>query len=308
MKSAEDRYRTLLDASSAIADQPTVQAVLHSFRGLLANSCQLHGAFLYVLDHDEQGLRVFEFDREPDAPAIKVGTRILRVGAMARVLDEQAPVFMPDVSVEMLKHPALVPFASESVGRPTYAFPVSTSKQRYGILVVTKERGEEFAADDVELLRSMASQVAVALERALAYEQLRASRDQLQRVEAYLAESQKLSHTASFAFDVASNRYLYVSEECFRIFELDTQQYPSREAVSRLIHSEDRDRVEADFQGVLREKLDVSSEFRIALPSGPTKYVQAIRHPVLNDAGEVVSVVGSVMDIRNGSVLRKRYV
>ena len=297
MKSAEDRYRILLGASSAIAGQPTVEAVLHSFRGLLSNSCKLHGAFLYVLDDDGQGLRVYEFDREPDAPAIKVGTRILRVGAMARVLDEQAPVFMPDVSQEMLKHPALVPFASESVGRPTYAFPVSTSKQQYGVLVVTKERGQEFVADDVELLCSMASHVAVALEAALAHEQLKASRDKLQRVEAYLAESQRLSHTASFAFDIASNRYLYISDECFRIFELDAPEYPSREAVSRLIHPDDRDRVQTDFQSVLSEKLDVSSEFRIVLPSGATKYVQAIRHPVLNDAGEVVSVVGSVMDI-----------
>jgi formate hydrogenlyase transcriptional activator len=47
-------------------------------------------------------------------------------------------------------------------------FPVSTSQQHYGILAVTKERGEEFVPEDVELLRSLASHVAVALECALA--------------------------------------------------------------------------------------------------------------------------------------------
>ena len=47
-------------------------------------------------------------------------------------------------------------------------FHVSTSQQRYGILVVTKERGQEFVPEDVELLRSLASHVAVALECALA--------------------------------------------------------------------------------------------------------------------------------------------
>jgi len=68
----------------------------------------------------------------------------------------------------MLKHPELAPFAAQSVDRRTYVFPVSTYQERYGILVVTKERGEEFAPEDVELLRSLTSHLAVALECALA--------------------------------------------------------------------------------------------------------------------------------------------
>ena len=108
----------------------------------------------------------------------------------------------------------------------------------------------------------------------------------LRRSEAYLAEAQRLSHTGSWAFDLASNKYVYVSEECFRIFELDAQEgLPTREAVSRLIHPEDWDRVNADFEKLLREKVDTSSEFRIVLPSGTVKHIQAIRHPVLNERG-----------------------
>jgi formate hydrogenlyase transcriptional activator len=168
MTSAEDRYRTLLDASSAIADQPTVKAVLHSLRGVLSNTCSLHGAFLYALADNGESLQVLEFDREPDAPPIKTGTKISRVGAAARVLEEQKPIFLPDVAEEMLKHPELAAFAAESVGRSTYVFPVSTSQQRYGLLVVTKDRGQQFLPEDVELLSSLASHVAVALECALA--------------------------------------------------------------------------------------------------------------------------------------------
>ena len=48
---------------------------------------------------------------------------------------------------------------------------------------------------------------------------------------------------------------------------------------------------------MLREKVDTSSEFRIALPSGAAKHIQAIRHPVLNEAGDVVRIVGTVIDI-----------
>jgi formate hydrogenlyase transcriptional activator len=162
------RYRALLDVSSTIAQQPTVKAVLHSLRAVVSSTCSLHGAHLYVLSGEGESLHVLEFDREADAPPIKIGTKISRIGAVARALEEQKPVFLPDVSEEMLKHPELAPFAPESVGRSTYVFPVSTSQQQYGILVVTKDRGQEFVPDDVELLGSLASHVAVALECALA--------------------------------------------------------------------------------------------------------------------------------------------
>src|SRR5580704_12173029 len=168
MRSTESRYRTLLDASSALADQPTVKAVLHGLRDVLSSTSRLHGTELWVLNDDQDTLRVLEFDRDPDAPAFKIGTKVSRIGAAARVLEEQKPVFIPDTSQEMLKHPELAPFAAEVAGRTSYLFPVSTAQKRYGFLAVTKLQGEEFTPEDVELLRSLASHVAVALECAVA--------------------------------------------------------------------------------------------------------------------------------------------
>ena len=114
----------------------------------------MHGTELYVLDDDQESVRLLEFDRDPDAPAFKIGTKVSRTGAVARVLDEQTPVFIPDISQEMLQHPELAPFAADVVGRTSYLFPVSTAQKRYGFLAVTKLQGEEFAPEDVELLRS----------------------------------------------------------------------------------------------------------------------------------------------------------
>src|SRR5208337_3013402 len=120
----------------------------------------------------------------------------------------------------------------------------------------------------------------------------------LRQSEAYLAESQRLTHTGSWAFDLASNKYIYASEECFRIFELDPQErFPNREVISRHIHPEDWDRVNESFEKSLRERVDTSTEFRIVLPSGTVKHIHTIRHPVLNGAGDVVKLVGTSMDI-----------
>jgi len=164
----DTRYRALLDASRAMVEQSTVKAVLHSLRDVLASTSRLHGVELYLLSDDGDSLYSFEFDRDADAPAIKAGTKALRIGAAERVLDEQKPVFVADLSQEMLKHPELAPFAPEVAGRSTYFFPVSTAQKRYGLLSTPKLQGQEFAPDDVELLRTLASHVAVALECALA--------------------------------------------------------------------------------------------------------------------------------------------
>jgi formate hydrogenlyase transcriptional activator len=168
MTIAEDRYRSLLGASSALAGQPTVKAVLQSLRGVLSSTSRLHGAELYVLSDDGESLYSFEFDRDADAPAIKRGAKLLRIGLVAQVLDEQKPVFIPDLSPIMLDHPDMAPFAAEVAGRSTYLFPVSTAQKRYGILSTPKLQGQQFAPEDVEMLSALASHVAVALECALA--------------------------------------------------------------------------------------------------------------------------------------------
>ncbi|HVN21300.1 MAG TPA: sigma 54-interacting transcriptional regulator [Dongiaceae bacterium] len=180
MSASENRYRMLLDASSTLADQPTVSAVLHSLRSVLSSVSRLHGTELYVLDDGEKSLHCVAFDRDADAPPIKPAAELLRVGAVAQALEQQNAVFIPDISQEVVHHPDLAPFASAVVGRSSYLFPVSTFQKRYGLLAVTKLPGRQFVPDDVEMLRSLASHVAVALECALA-------RDSAKRYERELA-------------------------------------------------------------------------------------------------------------------------
>ena len=111
MTIAEDRYRMLLGASTALADQPTVKAVLQSLRGVLSSISRLHGADLYGLSEDGSSLRLLDFDKEVDAPVIQIGTKIPCVGAVAEVIHEQKPVLLPDLAEEMSKHPELASYA-----------------------------------------------------------------------------------------------------------------------------------------------------------------------------------------------------
>jgi PAS domain S-box-containing protein len=119
----------------------------------------------------------------------------------------------------------------------------------------------------------------------------------LRRSEAYLAEAQRLSHTGSWVRD-KTGETVYLSEELYRIFEIDPQEgLPSRETLARLVHPDDLDRVRATIEKALREKVDVSDEYRIVLLGGTVKHLQVVRHPVLNHAGDVVELLGTLIDI-----------
>ena len=121
---AHSRYRALLDLSAAMVEQPTVKAVLRSLREVLSSSVRLHGTDLYLLGGRDT-LHLLEFDRAVDAPAIRIGTKISRIGAAAQALNQKEPVFLPDVSEEMLKHPELAWADLTSAGNPVRPLPTN---------------------------------------------------------------------------------------------------------------------------------------------------------------------------------------
>jgi PAS domain S-box-containing protein len=122
--------------------------------------------------------------------------------------------------------------------------------------------------------------------------------ESLGQSQAYLTESQRLSHTGSWALDVTSNRYLYTSEEFDRLFGFDPQgEALTREAVLERIHPEDRSTWKRHLEKSLHEKVDTTSQYRIVLRDGTVRHIHTIRHPVVNSAGEVVKLVGTSIDI-----------
>jgi PAS domain S-box-containing protein len=120
----------------------------------------------------------------------------------------------------------------------------------------------------------------------------------LRRSEAYLAEAQRLTHTASWAYNPATEKALYWSDEMFRICGLDPQQGPpTSEAFLERVHPEDRESVAGTMRNAAREKTEYRVEHRIIHPNGTIKHTQAIGHPVLDHSGNVVEFVGSAVDI-----------
>ena len=119
----------------------------------------------------------------------------------------------------------------------------------------------------------------------------------LRRSEAYLADAQRLTHTGSWAYK-AGGVALYWSEENFRIWGFNPQHgVPDMETVQQRMHPEDRDREVEYAKRAVRAGEDFVQEFRIVLPDGNVRHIQAVGHPVFGASGEVTEVLGTHIDI-----------
>jgi len=164
---AESRYRTLLDVSNAVATQPNLAAVLQSLRRILASVISFDSISLFLLDEDPDSARVLANDHSPELTGLKVGTKTTISGtAIGRCITAQQPIFVPNIQTEV----AQVPEFSSQIPNPRpnsgYVFPLSTSRRKLGAIAFTK--AGEFNTDDVELMTSISSHVAAAMESAVA--------------------------------------------------------------------------------------------------------------------------------------------
>ena len=127
---------------------------------------------------------------------------------------------------------------------------------------------------------------------------LRDSEEALRRSEAWLTQAQRLSRTGSWVYNATATRYLYWSDESYRIWGFDPLQgLPSRENMWQRIHPDDRERVWEEVQEALRQKRDFAAEFRIVLPDGTVKHLEATTHHVFSSLGALVEAVSSHVDV-----------
>jgi PAS domain S-box-containing protein len=134
--------------------------------------------------------------------------------------------------------------------------------------------------------------VSIALEREQTEETLR-------RSEGYLAEAQRLTCTGSWAWNVASRRSVYWSQENYRLFGFNPEGgIPSDEAFYQRVHPEDRDRARREvFLERPNEGSHFDVDFRIVLAGGAIKYIRSTGHPVRKLSGDLLEYVGTSIDV-----------
>ncbi|XUJ33452.1 DUF4118 domain-containing protein [Bradyrhizobium japonicum] len=112
-----------------------------------------------------------------------------------------------------------------------------------------------FAADNLQDTVALVAFLVTSLVIANLVSRLRVE-DALRRSQAaYLAEAQKLSHTGSFGWNVASGE-LFWSDETFRIFDVDPASPPSLGLVLKRTHPDDLNAVREAIDHAVKDRND----------------------------------------------------
>jgi PAS domain S-box-containing protein len=145
-----------------------------------------------------------------------------------------------------------------------------------------------FTSARIAVLELLASQAAISLENATLYADLRHS-------EGFLAEGQRISHTGSWGWNVATGERAW-SDETFRIFGYDPAVSPTLEMILQRVHPDDVPLVQRHIERAPSDGKSYAFEHRLLMPDGTVKYVHVVAQAVRNQRDQL-EFIGAVMDV-----------
>ncbi len=145
-----------------------------------------------------------------------------------------------------------------------------------------------FTSGRIAVLELLASQAAISLENATLY-------SDLQRSEGFLAEGQRISHTGSWGWNVATGERA-CSAETFRIFGYDPAVSPTLEMILQRVHPEDVPLVQRQIDRASIDGKGFEFEHRLLMPDGSVKYVHVVAQAVRDQRGQL-EFIGALMDV-----------
>lgn len=127
--------------------------------------------------------------------------------------------------------------------------------------------------------------------------ELKRSQQRLRRSEQLMVDTQGVAHLGTWEWTISEPNAVW-SEELYRIYGLSPETYtPSYEKYLAMVHPDDRQRVIDATDRVFHEHVPYSHDERIFRPDGSVRYLHTWAHPVLDDAGKLVRLLGVCQDI-----------
>jgi diguanylate cyclase (GGDEF)-like protein/PAS domain S-box-containing protein len=192
---------------------------------------------------------------------------------------------------------ARLPLPADPAGDPLFVEGLVAVPVRQGWLAVTTSPvAPFFGPEELSLLLTLAHLAGLALDRAELFDRERLGRRVLAEREFQLAEAQRTAQVGSYTWDLATNAVTW-SDEMMRLLGFSGDVPDKGAAFASRIHPDDRARVIDAWRAAPQTTVPTSIEYRIALPSGETRWIQGRVRPVRDDTGAVVRLIGTVQDI-----------
>jgi formate hydrogenlyase transcriptional activator len=185
---ANQAYQTLLAVSEAIVSHRDLGALIHDLAGLLHQVVRFEHLIVGLHDPLTNTMRphVLETsDPHADRPAMPPHTPVDGC-PMGRVWRTQRPLTLPnddEATYSPWYHKLRERFITS-----VCILPLTTARRQLGVLGWGSKHLVAYTPEDVEFLQQVAKQVAVAVENALAFEQIAELKEKLEKEKVYLKE------------------------------------------------------------------------------------------------------------------------
>jgi predicted ATPase/signal transduction histidine kinase len=297
---------TVIKVSQAVSGEILLQKLIET---LLKIALEHAGADrgLLILPHGEQHRVEAEITTGPDQVEVQLRQATVNSSALPEslfryVIRTQERVILDDATAQNLFSED--EYVRQRCPKSVLCLPLVRQGKLMGVLYLENNLAPgAFTPKRLSMLELLASQAAISLDHARVYAELaqenserKRAEEELRRSESFLAQGQRISHTGSWGWQIASGA-LYWSAEHFRIFDFDPEtDKPSHSLFMERIHPEDRASFEELLSRAVRDKSDFENQYRIVLKDGSIKFLRSVGQAFANPSGEL-EFIGTVMDV-----------
>ena len=179
-----DRWRLLLEVNNHIVSHLEIKELFSSASASLRRHFANDFAGIWVLSKEQNRLECMVMDFPNSKGIVDLSSHSLSEEGLARIRAHKADVLTRAELVRL--EPAVAELLRSEEIESIAIIPLATSSGPLGVIAVGSRRQGYFRTEDLDLLSQIAMQISLALDNALAYEQLNLSKDRLEEERLYL--------------------------------------------------------------------------------------------------------------------------
>jgi formate hydrogenlyase transcriptional activator len=181
---ANERLQLLLDLTNRVVSNLDLRGLLREISASIRRVMQCDGVGVALPDSEDGRLRVYALDFPQNDGRIREGFE-----PPAAEGSPMAAVFRTGEAIVLnARELADDPVAAEKGARSACHLPLVTRNRVLGTLTLGSMREGAFSSDDIAFLGQVASQIAIAVDNALAYRQISGLKDRLAQEKLYLED------------------------------------------------------------------------------------------------------------------------
>lgn len=190
--------------------------------------------------------------------------------------------------------------------------PLIVENQLWGLMLASyRDIPHNWELEEIELVKQISLRVAIAIQQANTYQQTQIEIHQRQQAEELIKQqlaelkiwknryqlASKASGKIMYEYNLLNNAPAWVANMAEVLGYSDSECPRNLPEFMDIVHPEDRDRLYSLIQKTLAQKIPLFTEYRLRRKDGNYIWVEDRNQVVLNDQGEIVLVIGTMVDI-----------